>query len=175
MTSASQYGAHAGVYEAEKRRTRAMVDGDVAALAVLLDNDCRCVHSSGAVDTKAGYLETLRAGDIGYSWVRSSDQLIIEVGAGAAVSHRMESQLVLSGVPRPYQSRAVALWREAPLRLRLHLATQLGGPASWSCAPTTSSRGVARRFLWPQTPSSIRSQAGLRPHAWALTATPRQR
>jgi hypothetical protein len=32
---------------------------------------------------------------------------------------RMEAQVVLSGVPRPYQSRAVALWRETPSGLRL--------------------------------------------------------
>ena|SRR3984957_13133399 len=46
---------------------------------------------------------------------------------------------------------------------------------SSSCAPTTSSRGAARQFLWPQTPCSIRSQAGLRPRAQAPTATARQR
>ena len=119
MTSAGQDNAHAGVYDAEERRTRAMVDGDVAALAALLAEDCRYVHSSGAVDTKASYLEKLRAGEFGYSWIRSCDQVIIEVGAGVAIAHRMEAQLVLSGVPRPYQSRAVALWRETPAGLRL--------------------------------------------------------
>jgi len=119
MTSAGQDSAHAEVYAAEERRTRAMVDGDVAALAELIDDDCRYVHSSGAVDTKASYLEKLQSGAFGYSWIRACDQLIIEVGAGAAVVHRMEAELVLSGVPRPYQSQAVALWRETPLGLRL--------------------------------------------------------
>jgi hypothetical protein len=119
MTSTGQDSAHAEVLAAEERRTRAMVDGDVAALAVLIDDDCRYVHSSGAVDTKASYLEKLQSGVFGYSWIRASDQLIIDVGTGAAVLHRMEAQLVLSGVPRPYQSQAVALWRETPLGLRL--------------------------------------------------------
>ena len=119
MTSAGQDSAHAEVLAAEERRTRAMVDGDVAALAVLIDDDCRYVHSSGAVDTKTSYLEKLQSGVFGYAWIRASDQLIIDVGAGVAVLHRMEAQLVLSGVPRPYQSQAVALWRETPLGLRL--------------------------------------------------------
>ncbi len=119
MTSAGQDGAHADVYAAEERRTKAMVEGDLAALAVLIDDDCRYVHSSGAVDTKASYLEKLQAGVFRYSWIRASGQLLIDVGAGAAVLHRMEAELVLSGVPRPYQSQAVALWRETPLGLRL--------------------------------------------------------
>ncbi len=63
MTSASQYGAHAEVYVAEKRRTRTMVDGE-----------------------KAGYLEKLRAGDIGYSWVRSSDTLLDQITGWVAAS-----------------------------------------------------------------------------------------
>jgi hypothetical protein len=119
LTSAGQDSVHTEVYAAEERRTRAMVDGDVAALAELIDDDCRYVHSSGAVDNKASYLEKLQSGAFGYSWIRACDQLIIEVGAGAAVVHRMEAELVLSGVPRPYQSQAVALWRETPLGLRL--------------------------------------------------------
>lgn len=118
-TASSQDPAHTAVYDAEKLRTKAMVAGDITTLAALLDDDCRYVHSSGAVDTKASYLKKLQAGEIGYSWIRSLDQLIIEVGAAVAVSHRMEAQLVLSGVPRPYQSRAVTLWRRTPLGLRL--------------------------------------------------------
>jgi uncharacterized protein DUF4440 len=129
MTSAGPDSAHAGVYDAEERRTRAMVDGDVATLATLLDDDCRYVHSSGAVDTKASYLEKLQAGDFGYSWIRSSEQVIIEVGGGVAVSHRMEAQLVLAGVPRPYQSRAVALWRETRFGLRLVYFQATASPA----------------------------------------------
>ena len=49
-------------YAAEERRTRAMAASDVAALAEFIDDDCRYVHSSGAVDTKASYLEKLRLG-----------------------------------------------------------------------------------------------------------------
>lgn len=96
-----------------------MVEGDVAALAALIDDDCRYVHSSGAVDTKADYLEKLQAGAIGYAWIRSCDQMLIEVGTGVAVSHRMEAELILAGVRRRYQSQAVAFWRQTPLGLRL--------------------------------------------------------
>jgi hypothetical protein len=175
MTSASQHGAHAGVYEAEKRRTRAMVDGDVAALAVLLDIDCRYVHSSGAVDTKAGYLEKLRAGDIGYSWIRPSDQLIIESRgrSGGIGPHGGAAGPIRSAAPVP-ESRRGAVARDAT-RSAAASGNSARGPASSSCAPTASSRDAAGQFLWPQTPCSIRSQAGLRPRAWALTATARQR
>jgi hypothetical protein len=119
MTPADQDSTHAEVYAAEQRRTRAMVEGDVAALAALIDDDCRYVHSSGAVDTKVGYLEKLQAGAIGYDWIRSSDQLLIDVGTGVAVSHRMEAGLILAGVRHPYQSQAMALWRRTALGLRL--------------------------------------------------------
>lgn len=118
-TASGQDPVHAAVYEAEELRTKAMVARDIATLTALLDDDCRYVHSSGAVDTKASYLAKLQAGQIGYSWVRCLDQLVTEAGTAVAVSHRMEAELVLSGVRRPYQSRAVTLWRRTPQGLRL--------------------------------------------------------
>ena len=96
-----------------------MVEGDLSVLSALIDDDCRYVHSSGAVDTKATYLEKLQTGEVGYTWIRSSQQVVLDVGGGMAVSHLMEAQLVLSGVSRPYRSQAVALWRQTPLGLRL--------------------------------------------------------
>ena len=119
MKPADHDNPHADVYAAEERRTRAMVEGDLSVLSALIDDDCRYVHSSGAVDTKATYLEKLQMGEVGYTWIRSSEQVVLDVGAGMAVSHLMEAQLVLSGVSRPYRSQAVALWRQTPLGLRL--------------------------------------------------------
>jgi diadenosine tetraphosphate (Ap4A) HIT family hydrolase len=118
-TTGRQDPAHAAVHEAEELRTKAMVAGDIATLTALLDDDCRYVHSSGAVDTKASYLAKLQAGEIGYSWIRTPDQRFVEVAGAVGVSHRMEAELVLAGVPRPYQSRAFSLWRGTPQGLRL--------------------------------------------------------
>jgi hypothetical protein len=99
------------IYAAEERRTSAMVEGDVPALELLIEDDCRYVHSSGAVDTKTSYLDQLRSGAVAYSWVRLSEQSILDLGGGVVVSHRMDAKMVLSGVERPYRSRAVAIWR----------------------------------------------------------------
>lgn len=119
MNSADLNILHTTIYDVEERRTSAMVDRDIDALSILIDDECRYVHSTGVVDTKIGYLEKLKSHAVGYSWIRSTDQAIIVFGAGFAVTHQMEAELILSGVARPYRSRAVALWRETPEGLRL--------------------------------------------------------
>ena len=47
------------VIRAESRRSKALVDGDSAALATLLAGAMTFVHASGRIDTRAGFLATL--------------------------------------------------------------------------------------------------------------------
>jgi hypothetical protein len=113
MTTATE-GAHNDVYAVDGLRTKAMVEGDLEALSVLIDRDCCYVHSTGSVDTKDSYLQRLRTGEIDYKWITCADQSIIDLGGSFAIPHRMEASIAFSGVERPYQSRAVAIWRTTP-------------------------------------------------------------
>lgn len=103
------------VAEADAARLVAMAAGDVAALDRLLSDDCRYVHSNGSVDTKAEYLDKLRDGTYGYSWVTGTDQHYVDLGDAVLVAHRMDAELVLGGEPREYHSQATVIWRRTPV------------------------------------------------------------
>ena len=107
------------VLDAEQARTAAMVAGDVDTLDRLLDDECLYVHSSGAIDTKTAYLDRLRDGTLIYRSVRTSGHRVYALGQGCAVSHRMIAEMILHGVPRPYQGQVISIWRSGPAGLRL--------------------------------------------------------
>ena len=109
----------AHVQAADERRTAAMVAGDLATLRELIADDCRYVHSTGVSDTKDSYLASIASGALAYTWIRTSEQALIPVGDAVIVQHRMEAELVLDGMPKPYQSRAVAIWRTTDNGCRL--------------------------------------------------------
>ena len=146
MKAADHDNPHADVYAAEERRTRAMVEGDLSVLSALIEDDCRYVHSSGVVDTKATYLEKLQTGEVGYTWIRSSQQVVIDVGAGMAISHLMEAQLVLSGVSRPPKPSDSPLAsdsaRSAPGLLSSDSAAVAGRPPDLPGRPASASTQV---------------------------------
>lgn len=99
---------------ADARRTAAMVAGDLATLRELIADDCRYVHSTGVSDTKGSYLASIESGSLAYTWIRTAEHVLIPAGEAVLVQHEMRAELVRSGVPEPYRSRAVAVWRATP-------------------------------------------------------------
>lgn len=99
------------VRAADERRIAAMVDGDLDTLRDLIADDCRYVHSTGVSDTKGSYLASIESGSLAYSWIRTAEHIHIPAGDAVLVQHEMRAQLVLDGVPKPYRSRAMAVWR----------------------------------------------------------------
>jgi hypothetical protein len=99
------------VLAADQARTKAMVDRDLDTLDALIEDGCRYVHSTGAVDTKESYLAKLADGTFGYTWITAADQHAVDLGSAVLVSFTMEAELLLNGVARPYRSRAVVVWR----------------------------------------------------------------
>jgi hypothetical protein len=60
--------------ETETRRYRAMIESDVDALALLLDEDLIYTHSNAGVDTKASYLEKVRAEHYRYKSIEIEEE-----------------------------------------------------------------------------------------------------
>lgn len=119
------------VEELEGRRVRATVAADVPALAELLADDCRYVHSSGVIDTKESYLANLASGVLVYDWIEPHERVVLDLGTAVAVSHVMRAHMVVYGAPRDYAGQAVAVWRldgERP-QLALFQATALPAPS----------------------------------------------
>lgn len=50
------------MFEVERRRSRAMIESDVATLRNLLDDDLVYTHSNAAMDNKASYLSKVESG-----------------------------------------------------------------------------------------------------------------
>lgn len=99
---------------ADARRTAAMVAGDLDTLRELIADDCRYVHSTGVSDTKDGYLASIESGSLAYTWIRTAEHILLAAGDAVLVQHEMRAELVRDGVPKPYRSRAVAVWRTTP-------------------------------------------------------------
>jgi hypothetical protein len=99
------------VRDADERRTAAMVAGDLATLRALIDENCRYVHSTGVSDTRNSYLDSIESGALAYTWIRTAEHVLIPAGDAVIVQHEMRAELVRSGVPEPYRSRAAAVWR----------------------------------------------------------------
>lgn len=102
------------VLAAEQQRAEAMVAGDLGTLGALLEDGCRYVHSTGAVDTKESYLARIADGTFAYTWITATDQNAVDLGSAVLVSFTMSAELVLSGTPGPYRSQAVTVWRTGP-------------------------------------------------------------
>ncbi|WP_395726126.1 nuclear transport factor 2 family protein [Nakamurella sp.] len=98
----------------DDRRTAAMVAGDLPTLRELIADDCRYVHSTGVSDTKDSYLAAIESGALAYTWIGTAEHIFIRAGDAMLVPHEMRAELVRSGVPEPYRSRAVAVWRATP-------------------------------------------------------------
>ncbi len=109
----------AQVRAADERRTAAMMAGDLATLGELIADDCRYVHSTGVSDTKDSYLASISSGALAYTWVRTAEHVLIPAGDAVIVQHEMRAELVRSGVPEPYRSRAAAVWRDTDAGPRL--------------------------------------------------------
>jgi hypothetical protein len=90
-------GAEAAVRSAELKRFEVMVKNDLAALEKALGDDLTYTHSSGVVDTKAQFLESLRSGRVRYQSIEPVGDLKVRVYGSTAVINGKAKVVVASG------------------------------------------------------------------------------
>ncbi len=96
----------------EARRTRAMTDGDVAALKTLLSEDLYYGHSGGYWDDKAGYLEKLANGTYAYCNARAVVRKVVPLGGDSFLIHGdLALEVRLGGLETVMRSIYLAVWR----------------------------------------------------------------
>lgn len=100
----------AAIEHLEDERYAAMLGKDVAALERLLHSDLVYMHSSGVADSKASYIEGLGNGTWDYRRIDRSDQTVRVHGALGLVFSRISISVVIRGVPRELDNRALAVW-----------------------------------------------------------------
>lgn len=94
----------------EARRYRAMQDRDADALAALLDEDLSYTHSFGDRDSKASYLEKLRAGFFQYHELRPQTQAVIRRGDTLVLVGTMWARATVNGQERIIDNACTSVW-----------------------------------------------------------------
>jgi hypothetical protein len=94
----------------EDQRYAAMLGKDVAALERLLHAELIYMHSSGVSDTKASYTAGLADGVWDYKRIERTNQTIKVRRGLALVFNRLSISIVVRGVPKELDNRALAVW-----------------------------------------------------------------
>jgi ketosteroid isomerase-like protein len=102
--------ARQDILAADARRFDAMIRVDPAALDGLLADDLTYTHSSGQAETKAQFLESLKAGKIRYLSAQPSDVAVRLYGETAVVTGRAEIKEVLGGQEAVLPLRFTEVW-----------------------------------------------------------------
>ncbi|CAN0279146.1 unnamed protein product [Discosporangium mesarthrocarpum] len=94
----------------EERRYAAMLAGDADVLEELLHDDLAYMHSTGELESKQSYIDTLRAGTSAYKMIRVDDQKIRIHADIGMVFHHLEADVVFQGNERHLDNRLLAVW-----------------------------------------------------------------
>jgi hypothetical protein len=97
----------------EDRRYRAMVDADADTLAALLGDELVYTHSTGAVDTKASYLEGIRTRAV-YRQVERLQESIQIHGDSAIITGHVHLHVEIAGAQRVLNVRHLNVWVKRP-------------------------------------------------------------
>lgn len=94
----------------EDRRCAAMIAANAGALSSLFDDDLVWTHSSARTDTKASFLDVLRAGGTRYLEIKRSDEIIRIHGNLAVITGIAEMQVALKGDQKQLRNRYTNVW-----------------------------------------------------------------
>ena len=100
----------AAIERLEDERYAAMLGKDVAGLDRLLHTDLVYMHSSGIADNKASYIEGLGNATWDYKRIERSDQTVRVHGGLGLVFNRISISIVVRGIPKELDNRALAVW-----------------------------------------------------------------
>jgi ketosteroid isomerase-like protein len=98
------------ILAADDRRFAAMVQGDQAALDGLLADDLTYTHSTGQMETKAQFLESLRAGKLRYLSAEPADREVRLYGDIAVVTGRAAVKASVDGKELLLPLRFTEVW-----------------------------------------------------------------
>ena len=94
----------------EERRYAAMLAADMGALEPLVHEDLVYTHSSGVVDGKASWLESMRSGKTRYKSVQCADEKVRLHGDAALVTGGATLEVEIGGQPKTLRLRYLNVW-----------------------------------------------------------------
>ena len=116
-------------------RQAAMMAGDAAALANLMSDQLRFVHSDGRVESKADYVKNLLAGDTAYADVKTSAVELMQVSPESVVVLGVQTMRKRLGPDwSDITLRYLSVWRNESGAWRM-IAWQSARPSGNSVVP----------------------------------------
>ena len=98
----------------EDRRFVAMIARDLPALEKLTHDQLLYTHSSGLTDTKASWLESIKAGKAKYKSVDCSDRKVRLLGEVALVNGKAAIEVDVNGQPKSLRLAFLNAWARTP-------------------------------------------------------------
>jgi len=98
----------------EDRRFVAMIARDLAALEKLTHEQLLYTHSSGLTDTKASWLESIKAGKAKYKSVDCSERKVRFLGEVALVNGKAAIEVDVNGQPKSLRLAFLNAWARTP-------------------------------------------------------------
>jgi ketosteroid isomerase-like protein len=121
--------ARAAIEKAEQDWSGAVRSGDASAMAKILADDLVYTHSTGIVDTKESYIQSITSGNQKYAGIEYSDTKIKVYGRAALVTTVVRMTGTTKGVPFDNKLRMSHFWvRDAQgtdWKLASHQTTRL--------------------------------------------------
>jgi ketosteroid isomerase-like protein len=106
--------AETEVRAADAKRIEAMVQGDVKTLAPLLTPDLTYAHSTGELQTREVFLETISSGRLDYLSMVPSDVLVRILGDRTAViTGKTDVKVIAGGKENALVLRFTSVWRKS--------------------------------------------------------------
>jgi len=98
----------------EDKRFAAMIARDLAALEKLTHDQLLYTHSSGVTDTKASWLESIKAGKAKYKSVDCSERKVRFLGEVALVNGKAAIEVEVNGQPKSLRLVFLNAWTRTP-------------------------------------------------------------
>jgi ketosteroid isomerase-like protein len=98
------------VQAAEKKRFAAMIAGDLDTLGALLADELTYTHSSGRVDTKVQFLDSLRTGRQKYFAIAPEDTAVRVFGDTAVSTGQSAMHVSAGGQESRFRIRFTDVW-----------------------------------------------------------------
>jgi hypothetical protein len=122
----------AQMLDLQKQFEDASIAADAAKVSALMSDDAMFVHGSGALQTKAEYINSLTTGQLKVSTYQMNDGKVVFFDGGAVVSGPTDIGLVLPGgaPPRMLHLRVSTVWLAKPTgwQVVLNQGTPIAGP-----------------------------------------------
>jgi hypothetical protein len=113
----------------EDRRCAALIAQDFATLDELFTDGVIYTHSSGSVDTKASYLESLRSGSLVYRSIKRSNTEVAVYDGAAIIATGVTLEITANGTDKTINGRATLTWVRQGGHWRF---------AAWQSTPVTA-------------------------------------